>query len=70
MIKPPAFGQMMTNLSIVESRRINMKYMRVLGKFGLLIGFVCLTATMTYATDYTFVGDGKWDNPGFACLFC
>ena len=40
-----------------------MKNMRVLGKFGLLVGFVCLTATMTYATTYTFVGDGKWDNP-------
>jgi hypothetical protein len=40
-----------------------MKNMRVIGKFGLLLSFVCLTATMTYATTYTFVGDGKWDNP-------
>src|ERR1700716_2847364 len=40
-----------------------MKNMRVLGKFALVVGFVCLTATMTSATTYTFVGDGKWDNP-------
>jgi len=37
--------------------------LRILFKCLLLSGFVCLSAAMAQATTYTFVGDGKWDNP-------